>query len=166
MEHEHSEQIETLYRQHFQIIVVHAYHFVGDWDRATEAAQETFRIACEKPDALTGSPNPIGWLRNTAKNVCMNLQKQQRLYARLLVSMEALTDSALPPVTDSYSQEMDELSGILDEESLHMLKMIYLQGYSYKEAATAPGISLWTCYKRMQRAIEKIKKIFGNMSKM
>lgn len=96
----------------------------------------------------------------------MNLQKQQRLYARLLVSMEALTDSALPPVTDSYSQEMDELSGILDEESLHMLKMIYLQGYSYKEAATAHGISLWTCYKRMQRAIEKIKKIFGNMSKM
>lgn len=161
MRNECSEQIEALYRQYFQATVIHAFRFVGNWEQATEAAQEAFRIACEKPDALIHSPNPIGWLKNTAKNVCMNFQKQQRLYAGLLISMEELPESALPSVTDPCLQELDEQSNLLDKESLQILKMIVLQGYSYKEAAEAHGISVWACYKRMQRTMKKIKKILG-----
>ncbi len=165
MKKEHSEQIEVLYRQHFRAMVVHAYRFVGDWERATEAAQEAFRIACEKPDALVSSPNPIGWLKQTTRNVCSNILKQQRLLAKLLVSLEKLTDPELPYVVDIRSDELDELRSITDKESIDILKKIFLHGYSYREVADSYGISVWACYKRVQRVIGKIKKAKKDVSK-
>lgn len=166
MENEHSEQLEMLYRQHFQAMVVHAYRYMGDWERATEAAQEAFRIACEKPEDLIGSPNPIGWLKNTTKYVCMNILKQQRFFTKVLVPLESLDESELLCADDAHWEPTDELSDVADQESIEILKMIFLQGHSYREAAEVYGISVWACYKRVQRTVKKIKKIFGDMSKM
>lgn len=166
MGNEHSEQLETLYRQHFQAMVVHAYRYMGDWERATEAAQEAFHIACEKPEELIESPNPIGWLKNTTKYVCMNILRQQSFFTKVLVPLESLDESELLCTDDAHRELTDELSDAADQESIEILKMIFLQGRSYREAAEAYGISVWACYKRVQRTVKKIKKIFGDMSKM
>ena len=91
--------------------------------------------------------------------------KQQRLLAKLLVSLEKLTDPELPYVVDIRSDELDELRSITDKESIDILKKIFLHGYSYREVADSYGISVWACYKRVQRVIGKIKKTKKDVSK-
>ena len=39
--------LESLYRAHFREIEIHAFRYLGKWDDAHVAAQETFHIACE-----------------------------------------------------------------------------------------------------------------------
>ena len=76
--------LESLYRAHFHEIEIHAFRYLGKWDDAHVAAQETFHIACEKIDDLMKQPNRIAWLKNIAKNVCRNMyraRKKQLYYA-------------------------------------------------------------------------------------
>lgn len=159
MDENQSRQMEAIYREYVHEVMTHAYRLLGNWELAWEATQEAFRIACEKSDDLLKSQNQIGWLKNTTKFVALNMTKQHRAYAKLLVSLDALEDCNVPYVADSHDDDkVNEFCGITDSESLEMLEMLYLQGHSYRTVAKKYGISLWACYKRVERLLEKIKK--------
>ena len=67
-----SEQIERLYFELFAQMTAYAGSVLKNRALAEEAVQETFRIACMKPESLCASPNPKGWLLLTLKNVLHN----------------------------------------------------------------------------------------------
>lgn len=154
--------LEKLYRSYFHTLEIHAYRFLGNWDDAHVAAQEAFHIACEKIDALLESENQIGWLKNTVKNVCRHMIRDKQRQRLLLISLEELTDKDLPHVShtldDEVEQPTDLFKGDLPPRDLELLQKIIVDGISYAEVAKELDCNIWTCRKRVQRAIDKLRK--------
>lgn len=156
--------LEKLFREYYRELTIHAYCLLDDWNMAHEAAQETFHIACEKTDDLMNSPNPIGWLKNTAKNVVRNMIRARERQARLLRSFEELhTDD----IRFSYQMRsrfrIGDLKGHITDEDLFLLRRIFIDGISYKDASKELGIKMWACRKRVQRLLEQLRKILNEI---
>lgn len=164
MRENRNDLIESLYRQNFQMLVVCAYRFLGDRESAYEAVQETFRIACEKIDDLQSSQSHVGWLRTATKNTCMNIIRKRQRNAALLISYA--NDQATWTEERWAAQDGTHiLYQILSQEEILLLEKLFLYGLTYAEAAGELGVSLWACYKRAERATEKLQAYFKNNEK-
>ena len=151
--------LEKLYRSYFHALEIHAYRYLGNWDDAHVAAQEAFHIACEKIDALMKSENQIGWLKNTVRNVCRHMIRDRQRQKLLFLSLDELTDADLSPAAEEDAgQPTDVLEGMLSQSELELLRKIIVEGESYAEAARELDCNIWTCRKRVQRAISKLNK--------
>lgn len=151
--------LEKLYRSYFRLLVAHAYRFLGNWDDANFAAQEAFRIACEKIGQLADSENQIGWLKNTVRNVCHRMLRERNRQALLFSALDDLTDAEMPATSDNIdTQSMDILEELVSKDEIELLKKIILDGIPYSQVAAERGCNVWTCRKRVQRSIDKIRQ--------
>ena len=157
MDERYREQIENLYRKMYCPLFEYARSSLYSDSLAEEAVQDTFRIACQKPEALWNSPNPKGWLVQTLKYVVSNAVRSRAAAARLL---KDYFDSRLNEISASDDlAKIEVLYGdIVESEELKLLKEMALEGKSYLEMAQARGISEAACRKRMQRAREFLRK--------
>lgn len=158
---------EKLYRGHFNEVELHALRIVKNRDDAQIVAQDTFHIAWEKIDAVMISPNPIGWLKVTAKNVANNMARTKNRQIALFVSFEELEEKVAAGANDeldeTYAQELLETcSKILSKADYDLFRLIALDGLTYVEAADKVGISMWACYKRVERLRQKLQKLLEN----
>lgn len=153
--------LEKLYRAHFQELVVYANYFLRNWDQAHIAAQETFHIATKRINSLEASPNPIGWLKSTTKNVCRNMIKVQARRARREISLDSLYPDD-PRLSYEMQPEINfsDLKAHMSEEDFCLLERLAIDGASYGEVAEEFGISTWTCRKREKRIEKYLKKLF------
>ena len=148
--------IETLYIKNASLLFNYANIILSNASLAEEAVQETFVIACIKRHALENSPNPEGWLMNTLKNVCRNIQKNRNYYLSRILS---LNESVLGTTAlESDNLWETNVQDFISKEDFMILKKIILDGYSYKDLAKELGISLEACKKRAQRAKQRFRK--------
>lgn len=158
MNSDQAAMIESLFQAHYSELQVYAYRFLGNWDAAAQAVQETFHIACEKIDALQDSPNQIGWLKNTTRYVCLNTIKTKNRQMKLLVAIEEVSPKQLPSINDVYSIENeDALKSILLDIEFQLIFETIIQGIPYTTVAQKHGITMWACRKRVQRIIKKLR---------
>ncbi len=154
---EKQNDIEQLYRELYQPMLLYAGQLLQNYAQAEEAVQDTFRIACACYSEMRHSQNPKGWLFNTLKNVIRN---QRRARKRLCQMLELLSSQDVP------QQETDEMDlGVLygnltEKKSYHLLRRLAVDGYTIKELAEEQNISIETCKKRVQRARQELKKYF------
>lgn len=152
-----SEEIRELYLEMHEKLFDYALSLLKNESLAQEAVQETFRIACQKPEAVCTSPNPQGWLMITLKNVISNTIKSLETSNRIL--------------TEYYKQRMRDIQESSDPEDLQLLyrdltnleeyrlvKEMAVDGKSYLELAKERHISVEACRKRMQRAREFLQR--------
>ena len=92
MNPEYSAQIEKLYLEMYDMMICYARCSFAEESLAEEAVQNTFQIACQKPDQLCESVNPKGWLVNTLKFTIRNM-KRSRENARQLLSNYLITQN-------------------------------------------------------------------------
>lgn len=151
------EEIERLYLQMFSLLFEYARSTLPNNALAEEAVQETFRIACQKPEALCTSPNPEGWLVNTLKNVICNMERSRNIAKRILRGYFAVHITELTATNDRVGVEI-LYDDIADTEEFKLLKEMAIDGRSYMEMAESRNISIDTCRKRVQRAKEKLRK--------
>ncbi len=155
MNPKYSEQIETLYLEMYDMMICYARCSFKEESLAEEAVQNTFQIACQKPDQLCESVNPKGWLVNTLKFTIRNM-KRSREHAQLLLSLVEQDESV------AYSEDRLPLQlvyeDIADSEEFKLLVEMAIEGKSHLEMATARGISVDACKKRVQRAKETLQK--------
>lgn len=160
MDPEQSKQIETLYLELFGKLMAYARSALENEALAEEAVQEVFRIACQKPAELCGSPNPRGWLLVTLRNTIHNIKRSQIKaglgWTRyLLPRAEELTRAEDPT-------DLGLLYGSLAEtEEFRLLTEMVIEGRSYRELAASRRITEETCRKRVQRAREYLQKKIG-----
>lgn len=148
--------IETLYIKNTSLLFNYANIILSNASLAEEAVQEAFVIACIKQHALENSPNPEGWLMNTLKNVCRNIQKNRNYYLSRILS---LNESVLGTTAlESDNLWETNVQDFISKEDFMILKKIILDGYSYKDLAKELGISLEACKKRAQRAKQRFRK--------
>ncbi len=157
MKARYSQEIDRLYLQMYPMLFEYARSSLSNDSLAEEAVQDTFIIACQKPEALCGSPNPEGWLVNTLKYVLSNTIRSQNIARRILLDYFASNLNVVSASTDRVGLEI-LYDDVADLEEFKLVKEMALDGRSYLEMAVERGISVGTCRKRVERAKEVLRK--------
>ena len=157
MNPEYSEQIEKLYFEMYDMLFTYARCSFEEESLAEEAVQETFRIACQKPDQLCGSKNPKGWLVNTLKFTIRNMRRNRENARQILSNYLIAQNENIAYSEDRISLQL-MYADISDSEAFKLLVEMAIEGKSHLEMATARGISVDACKKRVQRAKETLQK--------
>lgn len=151
---EQDEKITSLYREMYQTLVNIAYIRLNSRSLAEEAAQETFCIACRRPDSVLSSENPQGWLVTTLIYVIKNMQRFLAVREKRTASVsDGLGEQ---PQYDDYTDV--EYSDLLSDAEYRLFRRIAVDRYSMKEAAYELGISVEACKKRVQRIRAKLQQ--------
>lgn len=153
----YSKEIDRLYLQMYSMLFEYARSSLSSDALAEEAVQDTFTIACQKPEALCNSLNPEGWLVNTLKNVLANTKRRQNIARRILLEYFASNISDISMTNDRIGLEI-MYDDIADSEEFKLLKEVALDGLSYLEMAENRGITVGTCRKRVERAKKALQK--------
>ena len=142
MNEEQGKFLEELYHANFKRMLLELYPILKDMPSAQVAIQEAARIACQKPEEMMSSPNPAGWLRKTAGLVAKNMLRESE-----------------PSEWDDSDRELVQLClDVVSEEDFTLFRRVTLDGWAYVDAAKAAGISLWACYKRVERTQKKLRR--------
>jgi len=136
--------------------------FLGDFDKAEDAAQEAFAIAAERWPASGVPPNPGGWLTTTARNRAIDRIRRERTLAekiRLLPAPEAVIDEFDDTVIKDERLELifTCCHPALPLDGQVALTLRALGGLETAEIARAFLVSEETMKRRLSRAKVKIK---------
>ena len=157
MNAEQRQQIATLYLELFDHLKAYAKVSLGSAASAEEAVQETFRIACQRPDVLCGSSNPEGWLHVTLKNTIRNMLKNREI-AKRIVEQYLVTQVKEIAISEDQINLHILYEDVADTEEFKLLSELAIEKKSHKEMADARGITVEACKKRVQRAKEKLQE--------
>jgi RNA polymerase sigma-70 factor (ECF subfamily) len=150
----------------FDMLYQYAYAALKNPSYAEEAVQDTFRIACSKPEELLDSPNPRGWLMVSLKNVIQNMRRsfarQQRLADQLTSAAELQLSSKAILAEDDIVALQEICISVIGKEDFRLFWRVVMDGLTMGEAAREFGIHTETCKKRIQRSRAKLKKYLGN----
>lgn len=149
--------IDKLYLQMYPRLFEYARSILENDALAEEAVQDTFAIACQKPDALLNSPKPAGWLMITLKNVISNTLRKQQTAQRILAEYCAMHGVEITTIRD-YLDVSTLYGDLAQSEDFILLKEMAVDGKSCLQMAKSRNISLDTCRKRIQRARERLQK--------
>ena len=144
------EFFEKLYEERFEHMVNYAGIKLHDSHGAYDVVQETFIAAYNDIQELMRSENPKGWLMNALN---FNIMHERRARAKFILlyqkMLQALTEKSISQPSDDNNLG---LSQILEETEFEVLRVIYVDNHTMREAADILGITYETCKKRVQKA--------------
>lgn len=153
---EQDDFLEKLFREHFNELELYAYALLKDQPDAREAVQDAFHIACTKIEAVMESPNPMGWMRLTVKNLARNRRRQRSREMLLLLPLEEAGETPAQE-EEGWFEFLEQCRAVLTPEEMELLMSVVVEGAPYSEKASDLGISVWACYKRVKRSLEKLR---------
>ena len=163
MDPKYRKEIEQLYIQMFDMLFEYARSFLPNDALAEEAVQDTFQIACQKPQAVCESANPKGWMVNTVAYVIKNIESRQRTARQVIADLpEYRPDLVAAPKKDI---DLRIIYGDLAETK--EFKLVYamaFEGKSIIELADELGISVDACKKRAERSRKFLQEKINQMS--
>ena len=145
--------LEELYREMYPKIVAYARVRLRDEQLAQELTQDVFVLAQEKLDDLRQSPNPRGWLIRAAGYAVLHAQRDRQYIERRTLPLEEAELAAPPP-----EPEDEDLKSRMSPEEWLLLRAIYCDGYSIKEAARLCHLSFEACRKRLLRCKQRLRR--------
>jgi RNA polymerase sigma-70 factor, ECF subfamily len=159
--------LEEVFRDEWGRVLASLVGFLGDFDKAEEAAQEAFAIAAERWPASGMPANPGAWLVTTARNRAIDRIRRERTLAEkihLLPAPEATMDDFDDIVIDKAVVKDERLELIftcchpaLPLEGQVALTLRALGGLETADIARAFLVSEETMKRRLSRAKAKIK---------
>jgi RNA polymerase sigma-70 factor, ECF subfamily len=154
--------LEQVFRDEWGRVLANLVGFLGDFDRAEEAAQEAFAIAAERWSRDGPPHNPRAWLVTTARNRAIDRIRRERTLAAktpLLDFPRSVEDDV--DVTTIPEERLELLftccHPALALEAQVALTLRTLGGLSTGEIARAFLVPEQTMTKRLLRAKRKIK---------
>lgn len=151
------EAIKQLYVEMYDALIAYAYAILQNYEFAEKAVQETFEIACGKPEIILNSQNPKGWLMNTLKNVLHNTKRSRAKMDKLRISLLQSNQWESEACYDDV--DVDVLySDLLENTNYQLLKKLSMEQKTIVEISDELGISVEACTKRVQRARKALKK--------
>ncbi len=160
--------LERVFREHWGRVLASLVGFLGDFDRAEEAAAEAFAAAAERWPRDGTPANPAGWLIATGRNRAIDRLRRERVFAdkaQRLVDLEpAPGEDAMDPFDDSAVIEDERLELLfccchpaLAVDAQVALTLRALGGLRTEEIARAFLVAPETMKRRLSRAKTKIK---------
>ncbi|MGW4641232.1 RNA polymerase sigma factor [Sphaerisporangium sp. NPDC004334] len=155
--------LEQVFRDEWGRVLASLVGFLGDFDRAEEAAQEAFAIAAERWPASGVPDNPGAWLTTTARNRAIDRIRREHTLAEKIHLLPAAEAVMMDEVDDTVIKD-ERLELIftcchpaLPLEGQVALTLRALGGLSTAEIARAFLVSEETMKRRLSRAKTKIK---------
>jgi RNA polymerase sigma-70 factor (ECF subfamily) len=158
--------LEDSFREYWGHVLAVLIGFLGDFERAEEAAQEAFAVAAERWP-LDGTPSdPRAWLITTGRRRAIDRIRRERNLAaktRLLIEPATIEDTEETVTESVFPDERLELiftccHPALTTEAQVALTLRTLGGLTTPEIATAFLVSEATMAQRLVRAKRKIKE--------
>lgn len=146
--------LESYYRDEAPDMIAFASRVLNNESMAEVAVQETFLIALRGMDKLKTSPNPVGWLYVTLKNVIRHMKRDQQKQLWRVISIDDVPD--IPAVDKDLDLWM--LMESCDSDDAKLLIEFYVKQRSLKELAEEYGITVGACKMRIKRAKKRARE--------
>jgi RNA polymerase sigma factor (sigma-70 family) len=134
-------------------------HAGNDRDRCQDLMQEVSIALWENFDKMRPNTTPKqeqAWVYWQARSVFYQIERRHSLSTTPIA--ENIADNIAEEETQHRKELIDELLSTLNPEEQRMVRM-YLDGYPSDEIGKSIGVSRDTVYKRMQRIVNKLKKL-------
>lgn len=158
------EEFKNIFDTHFKGVRNYIYYRSGDKDLATDLAQDAFMKIWEKrPELINGNIKAL--LFKIAGDLLVSNLRKRNLILRYkaMVVPEALSES--PDELMHYTELLKNYESALEnlpEKQRTVFLMSRLDGLKYQEIADSVGISLKAVEKRMNNALEYLRKAIGS----
>ena len=153
------EQFEDLVKRYQRDIVNFHYRLVGNRFEAEDLAQVTFLKVYNKLDSLKEPEKAKSWMYSIARNVTIDFFRKNKNKAVPLdnVILENYARATAVDYREDFakkeiSQELKKTVAQLSAEDQTIVKLLYYEGFSYKEICTMLNINQNTLKSRLHRA--------------
>ncbi|MEL7414749.1 MAG: RNA polymerase sigma factor [Pseudomonadota bacterium] len=142
-----------------------ALSLTGDTDRAADLAQSTALRAIEQADKFQPGTHLDRWLFVMARRLWLNDMRSAKL--RPVADPDALEEDRLAaplpaPETNIFAREVFEKVMELKQEQRVTVVLVYVEGYTYQEAADMLDVPIGTVMSRLATARKKLQKATGD----
>lgn len=159
-----TDSFEVLVRRHQKAIFNIIYRLLGDYDEASEVAQEVFLSAYKAIAHFRGDANFYTWLYRIAFNQASTRRKrlgisQQRHLplATVELSDNGCSDPAKTVERKELQRRVQGALDTLDKEDAMIILLRDLQDFAYEDVAVILKIPLGTVKSRLHRARRALK---------
>jgi uncharacterized protein (TIGR03435 family) len=154
----------ALAERHVNLVYSTALRSVGNAHAAQEIAQAVFIILANKAGKLSRRVVLSGWLYQTTRLTAANFlrgefRRQQREQEAFMQS--TLQEPADDPAWRQIAPLLDEALGKLGNRDRNAILLRFFEGKSLAEVGAAAGTSEDAAKMRVNRALEKLRKIFS-----
>jgi len=153
----------TLVKRYVNLVYSTAFRFTGNTHHSEEITQAVFIVLARKAEKLSPRVVLSGWLYQTARLTAANFMKGE--IRRQQREQEAYMQSALDESNDSAWKEiaplLDEAMGKLGETDRDAVVLRFFENKSAAEIGSALRMTEETARRRVNRALEKLRKLFA-----
>ena len=146
---------EQLYLQQLPGLYRLAMSILHHRDDAQDAVQQSVLEAWKKVDHIRGGKEKA-YLARIVINECHNIQRRRQRVTPVFAFPEQSKDNLTAEVC-----VLKESLNAIPEKLRTPLLLVYMEGYSEKEAAEALGITLYPVKSRLKRSKQKLKIELG-----
>jgi RNA polymerase sigma-70 factor, ECF subfamily len=168
-----AESFEAFVRRYQDMVFATAIRLLGNPADAEDAAQTVFLRAFERYDQLAGNPAAGGWLKTTARNVCLNHLSRYRARWRFFSEIDAdrdtgerYEDGLESRVSRAIEDEEVDRSARLERSIHHLpdaqrvpLVLFHFEDLSYDEIASTLGVSLAKVKTDIHRGRQALRRL-------
>mgnify|MGYP001599532287 CR=1 FL=1 len=152
-------KFEEIVNQHQRDLVNFHYRFVGNRPEAEDLAQDTFIKAYKKFDTLKEPDKLKSWLFQIARNTVIDFFRKNKNKPFVMDSaiLENIADTASIDYQGRVAQmevskELERCIAQLVKEDRAIIKLLYYEGFSYKEIGELLHMNQNTLKSRLHRA--------------
>jgi uncharacterized protein (TIGR03435 family) len=153
-----------LVRRHLNLVYSVALRFADNPQDAQDITQAVFIILAQKAVRLRQRTVLTGWLYETTRFTALRFlrTKNRRQFREQEAYMQSTLDESNPDgVWLRLAPLLEDGMARLNEKERALLALRFYENRTGAEAAAQLGIEEWAARKRMERALEKLRKFFG-----
>jgi uncharacterized protein (TIGR03435 family) len=153
-----------LVRRHINLVYSVALRYIGNAQDAQDVTQAVFLILARKAARLRGHAVLTGWLYETTRFTALRFlrAKIRRQFREQEAYMQSTPDE---PEADNVWRQLapllEEAMTRLNEKERTLLALRFFENRTGAETAALLGIEEWAGRKRVNRALEKLRKFFA-----
>ena len=158
---------DDLYLKYFKLLCARAYFFLKNENDAKDVVQNLFVDIWEKKLFNNFHNDVKGYLFLAVKNRCLNIIKSQAVQERRkegitpIVEQEHIEEIRGSEQKQGPEEQLSQLLGKMKGQKLTAVKMVYLDGKKYKEAAEEMGISVNSLKTHLKNALKMLRLGMG-----
>ncbi|MBI1177196.1 sigma-70 family RNA polymerase sigma factor [bacterium] len=156
---------EDAFRQmvdrHLNLVFATARRIVGDPQLAEEIAQGVFVLLARKAAEIKSNQPLAGWLYHTTRHQALNASRAEGRRRQREHTAAAMQPNETEPAPELIAAELEQVMDELSVDDRDALVLRFLDNRRLHEVGTELGISEEAARKRVNRALEKLRGIFG-----